>query len=392
MEDNNVKTVVAPNVGDAIVNNYLLAKLQVSVWSGKKTDKTATRELLADKGAVANAAAVVKNLLAGNDAKLKEAGAAYTRIRTWFYDRTVPWTTSSVGAMKGDRLIATADSINLFGEFAKLKKQAEDAKLEFLNEYEQAVNDVAQSLGGLYDASQYPHKSQISTMFGAELSVVPLPEATDFSRLTNVPAKLVTGLQDLYKRNMEVQMNNALSDVQGRLLSELKRMDTQLSKVAKGEKTRLFKSMVTNLKQLVGMARSVNFVDNAEIAAIADGIEKHLLAYEVDAYRDNATLAGSSAKMARKLAGLVENDEVWSVNNTSDVSNIDDDGSQEITATPQESTEAVSSVDDEPAPSVSPQVEEDQKFLASLLSDDDEEDEPTQETPDFDDDDFMFSV
>ena len=70
------------DIGEVLANNYMLAKLNVRIWSGRKTDKAASAELLADKGAVANAAAVVKQLLAGNDAKLKEAAAGYTRIRS----------------------------------------------------------------------------------------------------------------------------------------------------------------------------------------------------------------------------------------------------------------------------------------------------------------------
>jgi hypothetical protein len=395
------KTTVKDQVSQALANNFMLAKLHVRIWSGRKTDKDASAELLADKGAVANAAAVVKNLFAGKDASLKDTHAAYTRIRTWFYEHTAPWTTNTVGAMKGDRLIATVDSINFLSEFAKLKKQAEDAKDEFLAEYDQLVQDVAQSLGQLYDASQYPSKAQVATLFGAEMSLQPLPQTTDFKRLTNVPASLVEGLSDLYERNMEAQMNNALSDVQKRLLGELERMDTQLSKVAAGEKTRLFKSMVTNLKHLVGLTKSMNFTDNAEINTIADEIEKHLLAYEVDAYKDNAALARQTAERARLITKLVRDDDNWRVN---------DSDQSFSTADKEIDTQAVDSIDPEFTPTEEierePQnriVEDDQNFLASLTGEPDDvpedeigdkkEDEKKiqEETPDFDESEFMFN-
>ena len=392
------------NVSEALASNFMLAKLHVRIWSGRKTDKNASAELLADKGAVANAAAVVKNLFAGKDGSLKDTHAAYTRIRTWFYEHTVPWTTNNVGAMKGDRLIATVDSINFLGEFSKLKKDAEAVKQEFLNEYDQLVQDVSQGLGQLYDATQYPSKAEVATLFGAEMSLQPLPETTDFNRLTNVPASLVTGLSDLYERNMEAQMNNALSDVQKRLLGELERMDTQLSKVAKGEKTRLFKSMATNLKHLVGLARSMNFTNNAEITAIADGIEEHLLAYEVDAYKDNASLARQVAERARSIADRAKDSETWSIANDNSVhvsQSISDDDSQPVDSTDSEFTNADAGDD---GITDNPIVDGDQKFLASLMAgddddvvedevaDDNEEDEKKvqEPTPDFDESEFMF--
>jgi hypothetical protein len=401
MDENNV------NIGEVLANNYMLAKLNVRIWSGRKTDKAASMELLADKGAVANAAAVVKQLLAGNDAKLKETAAAYTRIRSFFYEATVPWTTASVGAMKGDRLISTAESINFLSDFAKLKNEASVVLNEFLQEYDSAVQASAVSLGALYDPSQYPHKAEIATLFGAEMCLNPLPEATDFDRLTNIPAKMAEGLKGLYERNMEAQMENALSDVQKRLLAELERMDTQLSKVAKGEKTRLFKSMVGNLKHLTGMTRSLNFANNPEIDGIADTIEQHLLAYEVDAYKDNAALARASAGIAKGLIERCENKDVWRVTN---------DGGDPVTppiveveAQPVDPIEPEFTNEEDTPPyigetSANPQLDEDQQFLASLMEkiepevdapevkEEEAEKKPevSEPTPDFDEDEIMF--
>lgn len=372
------------DIGTALSNNYMLAKLNVRIWSARKTDKTATAELLSNKGAVSNAASVVKHLLAGNEAKLKETAAAYTRIRTFFYEATVPWTTASVGAMKGDRLISTAESINFLGDFARLKNEATASLNEFLQEYDALVQNSSSSLGGLYDVSEYPTKAQVAVLFGAEMSLNPLPEATDFDRLTNIPASLAAGLKGLYEKNMEAQMENALSDVQKRLLGELERMDTQLSKVAAGEKTRLFKSMVTNLKHLTGMARSLNFTNNPEIEAIASHIETNLLGYEVDAYKDNVALARQSATVARHVIARVNNEDVWKV------------GSELPANETPALTDALVTVCDapnDPSPAavdpVKEQLEDDADFLTSLSTP--ITDDAVDPMADFDEDDIMFS-
>ena len=387
------------NLGDMLASNFLLATLNVRIWSGKKTDKNATQELLADKGAIANAASVVKSLLAGNDAKLKETAAAFTRIRTFFYENTSPWTTSSIGAMKGDRLVSTATSITFLGDFGRLKNEADNALNEFLNEYDKAVSNAAVSLGSLYDITQYPTKQQVATLFSANMDLRPVPESADFDRLTNVPAQLATGLKDLYERNVEKQMDNALSDVQKRLLSELERMDTQLSKVAAGEKTRLFKSMTGNLKHLVGMARSINFTDNSEIEEIANTIEEHLLAHEVDDYKDNMSLASHSVGVAQGVIKRMNEDGAWRVTNEADSSM-----STSIVESPQIVEETV---EDAPAPpgEANEQMEKDQEFLASLMNKIEDPSEKTPEveeeeaenmpitdptTPDFDPDDVLF--
>lgn len=382
------------DVSQALVNNYMLSSLVVRIWSGRKTDREASAELTANKNAVSNAASVVKNLFAGKDTELKDTHAAYTRIRTWFYSKTVPWTTASVGAMKGDRLIATVDSIDFMSEFARLKKDAEAVRDELLNKYDDLLAEVQLTQGDLYNPAHYPTKQQISQLFGAEMTLQPLPASTDFNRLSNLPAKLVAGLQDLYDRSLEAQMENALGDVQKRLIDELERMDVQLSKVARGEKTRLFKSMVGNLKHLVNLTRNMNFTGNAEIAAIADGIEEHLCAYEVDAYKDNAALARDSAEMARKIRKWVGEDEVWAINGGDP--SIDTDKESESQAIDSTDAEFTDTVEGDQVDTLT----DDQKFLASLAGDDDDdvvEDETAssqddEETPDFDEDAFLFGA
>ena len=373
------------NLGDMLTGNFLLASLNVRIWSGKKTDKNATQELLADKGAIANAASVVKSLLAGNDAKLKETAAAFTRIRSFFYENTSPWTTSSIGAMKGDRLVSTVTSITFLGDFARLKKEADNALIEFLNEYDKAVSNSALSLGALYDPAQYPTKQQVATLFSASMDLRPIPESADFDRLQNVPAELATGLKDLYERNVKKQMDNALSDVQKRLLLELERMDTQLSKVAAGEKTRLFKSMTGNLKHLVGMARSINFTQDPEIEAVAATIEKHLLTHEVDDYKDNAALARANAGIAKGIIKRAREGGAWSVTNVGLEEELDstvEPSSEEVEVT----VEAETTPGENVGAHVNEQIDEDQKFLASLM---DKIDDPEVGEPGKDDDKYV---
>ena len=389
------------NLGDMLAGNFLLATLNVRIWSGKKTDKNATQELLADKGAIANAASVVKSLLAGNDAKLKETAAAFTRIRTFFYENTSPWTTSSVGAMKGDRLVSTATSITFLGDFSRLKNDADKVLSEFLKEYDKAVANAALSLGALYDATQYPTKQQVAGLFSANMDLRPVPETADFDRLQNVPAELAKGLKDLYERSVEKQMDNALSDVQKRLLSELERMDTQLSKVVAGEKTRLFKSMTGNLKHLVGMARSINFTDNVEIEEIASTIEAHLLAHEVDDYKDNVSLARASVGVAQGVIKRMGSNANWRVT--------DEISEEETVSIVEPTSQEVETTTDEVAHQgdgdVNEQTVADQEFLAALrnkiedpgektaeVEEEEGEDKPpvSDTMPDFDPDDVMF--
>ncbi len=396
------------SLGELLAGSFLLAKLNVRLWSGRKTDLAASRELNADKGADANASRVVKTLLAGNDAKLKDCTSAYTRLRTFFYDHTSPWTTSSAGAKKGDRLIATADSIDFLTEYAAREKEADKALLAFVNDYDNAVQNAVTSQGALYDATHYPTKKAVASLFGSSLSLNPLPDGIDFDRISGVPAQFVVGLRSAYESNMESQLNVALQNVQFRILEELGRTQKQLSKIVAGEDTRLFKTMVTNLQHLVGMARSLNVADDDEIAEIADTIEKHLLSLEVSAYKDNVSLARANGNIAKGIEARI-NQGTWG--NANDIAEEETPSTVEASElanaiADKEITEAMTDSVEEEEP-VNEQLENDQEFLASLMDkigDPEEEKTPEVEeeeveetqpvsdpgTPDFDPDEVMF--
>ena len=390
------------SLGALLAGSFLLVKLTVRLWSGKKTDLEASRELNASKGADADASRVIKALLAGNNAKLKDCTSAYTRLRTFFYDQTSPWTTSSAGAKKGDRLVATAASIEFLTEFACREKEAVKARLAFVNDYDNAVKNAVGSQGALYDASHYPTKEAVAELFGSSLSMNPLPDGIDFDRIAGVPAEFVVGLKNAYESNQENQLSVALQDVQFRILEELERTQKQLSKVVAGEDTRLFKTMVTNLQHLVGMARSLNVAADNEITEIADTIEEHLLSLEVSSYKENVPLARANSNIAKGIETRI-NKGTWGSTNEI-VKEETNSITPEVTATATATTVVVEpEVEVEP---VNEQLEKDQEFLASLMTKIGDPDEKTPEveeeeveetqpiadpaTPDFDPDDVMF--
>jgi hypothetical protein len=282
-------------MSDILSANYMLASLTVRVWSGRKTDHDATEELLSSKGAMTNAASVIKSLLAGNDRELKDTQAAYSRIRTWFYAHSLPWTTQD-GGQRGDRIVGTMQAMAFLRDFARLKTEAEKSRDAFVDAYDAAVSNASISLGQLYNRDQYPTKDAVRHMFGATLDIAPMPAVTDFDRIA-IPGAMAEGLKGKYEMRAKAQVECAVSDLQQRVLEELERMATQLGKVAKGEKARLFQSLTGNMKTLAQLARTMGPLDPS-LNDLAERIEDELLRHEVAAYKDNAALAGKVAAAA----------------------------------------------------------------------------------------------
>jgi len=280
------------SVSEALSANYMQADLFVRIWQATKSDRDLSDELADAKGADRDSARVVKKLLTGNR-ELKDCVQAYTRVRTWFYANTL-----CMG--KGMYVVPVTNAMNFLSDFDKLKREANDAKQALIDSYDSAVEDAKRHLGNMFDASNYPNKHQLHGMFGCDLGIRPVPAVNDYDRLA-IPGKLAAGLKDLYSRAAESQVESAVTDLQQRMLDELDRMATQFGKVAKGEKTRLYKSLITNMQGLVALARGLHAIDDGRLSALADDIEGRLLANKLDDYRDNVPLASAAATAAAEL-------------------------------------------------------------------------------------------
>lgn len=301
----------ATELNDALASNYLLCDLQIKSWSGKRTDQEASAELLTAKNAVKDGGSFIKNLLASAGEELKTVHQHGASLRHFVYSKTLPWSVSAEGIKRGERLISSAMAMDFLQEFRGHKKEYDAAVLSLAAVWDLRVGQAMQSLGLLANAGDYPTATQIPEMFSVRVDMRPIPTVGDFTRL-NVPAALAKALGDRHAAVAQVQVSNAMNEMRDRMLEELQRIHKQMEKHGKGEKTRLYDTLITNMQGLVQMARNMNLTNNPMLAELADRIEQKLLTRPVDAYREDRAAAAVVADSARELATEAAMSEVWS--------------------------------------------------------------------------------
>lgn len=299
-------------LNDALSSNYLLVDFQLHSWGSNRTDKTASQEMIAQKGATKSSGKFVKNLLADADQELEAVHQAQNAIRALVYARTLPWSNATEGAKRGARLLAAKKSLEFLKELNECKQELDKAVAELMAVWDQRIAQAKANLGGLADmGDQYPSTAELPDRFGVSVELRPVPSLSDFSRV-NVPPDLAEALGQRYVQQNEAQANSALAELKKRLLKELQRMAKQLKARANGEKTRLYDSLVTNLQELVELARTMNVYGNPELTELADKIEKQLLQNPVEVYRNNTGHAATAADAAAKLAVDAAIEGIWS--------------------------------------------------------------------------------
>lgn len=365
-------------LGDALASNYMLAGLTVRNWQASKTDRAASHDLTISKGATEDAAKVVKKLLVGAEKELKDVQSAYTAIRTYFYENSLPWTVATAGAMKGDRLVSVQDSMQFLGTFASLKNYADQMLDDFVtNHYEPAKQQAKANLGQMWNEDEYPSGDEVRRMFGAHLSLRPMPALQDFDRLA-IPGKLANGLKELYERHTDVQIENAMTDLQGRIVTELARFITQMQKVEREEPTRMYASLHSNLQHLAKMCFNLNLRKAAALDDLSSGI-KELTDGDVADYKGNVSLARAARVMAERLLESAKRPETFGLDGDDVQPEVEEEKEVDIAAR-EELEESV----DELLAEAGITVEDSAEDVYNKLG---ESEEPT---PDFDEDEVFF--
>lgn len=284
-------------------------RVEVRKWSGKVTDKGLSRELESDKHARSGSLRTVKDLMAGANKELKAVNSALDSIRTYSYNHTLPWS-SSTDVLRGPRLIPVAQVQDYLKEYMRLVQVYDQAKQEFLDVYETRRQQAITNLGSAAKVTDYPTKDEIADRFSVDIDLGVVPAVADFSRMP-LPSDVAEHLGARMAQRQEVALKNAMNDLFTRVLEQVQRMATQLTKYSEEGNARLYKSLVGNIRDLCQLLAASNVAGDERLRELTERIDKSLCTHDVDVLKANPTTAGQVAKEATAIAQDIESIIEW---------------------------------------------------------------------------------
>lgn len=287
-------------IAEALASNFVLIDLTVRKWSGKSVDRKATEDTLAANHSVSGAGKFIKTAMAGADKELRQCSADFDAVRTYLYQHSLPYSPSA-GMNKGPRLVSTVQSMDVLKGINDRVAVATASINELLNVYDARRLEAMSNLGRLANAGDYPTGDVLRTMFGIHVDVLPVPSTGDFSR-TSIPADIAQALGQRMAKQQGAVMQAAITDLRKRVLTEVKRIATQLGKYGDGEKTRLYETLTSNIQGLVPLLIDSNVSGNTEIAELAQGIKEALCTHDIKAIKHSPALAAKIARKAETIA------------------------------------------------------------------------------------------
>jgi hypothetical protein len=212
-----------------------LVDLGIKVFTGRKKDVRASKELEALKKADPNVANVHKKLL-GNCPELDAIQKFVGNARNIHYAMTLPWSDM------GMRLLPTATFFKYKQQMSELEQEFYVLVNKFFDIYDDAVINAQTLLGDLYNPDNYPPVEMLQGKFAWRMNFTPLPSSGDFRvDMENEQAK---ALAEDYQKYYNTMFDKAIGSMMEKLVSYLANISERLD-YRDGEDKKVFRDTLT---------------------------------------------------------------------------------------------------------------------------------------------------
>ena len=262
----------------SISSSAVLARLNISVWTANKLDKTATSNVISSSGATDKAAQVHKNLMVGTHLR-KDIADFAAECRLWHNTWTLGWED------RGARLLPTS----LFMDY-KAQINVRRAKFtamvdSFCDNYDGHVQISRNYLGTLFSASDYPPVDEVRSKFGFSLVFNPVPESGHF--LLDIPAQELEETKRSCEQEIDTRLKEAMRGSWEKLHTMLTGMSEKLTEVDEDTKKRWHDSFVTNARDMCRMLTHLNITKDPELEKARRALEQVMAGADIDVIKDN---------------------------------------------------------------------------------------------------------
>jgi hypothetical protein len=291
-----------------IATSACLIDVNISLWAGRKRDKTTTAEVAAMKNAQSDkAASVIKNLLS-DDADLAKIKAYAQDMRMYVQKNTLSWNDA------GTRLLPTGLIFDVTTELDARIYQFDLLVQKFLAAYPVKISAAAFKLGSMFKREEFPTADQIARKFSARFVISPVPTSGDFR--IDVQNDTAEYLRKHYEKASNDRITSMLREPWERVYEQLthiqERMGAALEHDPDAEGTdkrrapKLYQSLVDNALDLAHALDKLNVANDPQLADCAARIRRLFDGVSMDKVRANKTRQADIKKEVDEMLSVFD--------------------------------------------------------------------------------------
>ena len=273
----------------------MLVSQKVSLWSARRHDKDASREVADTHGTqVERAGRYNKCLIDPKAITFKAIQQAADAARAFHYEQTLPW------VQNGAQILPSANYMAYMEGSGKLEARFNAAVRNFVDEFLDLKAAAKYDLNGLYKEDDYPTVSDLRRKYQYDVVVLPLPDAADFRvALADADAKII---RSRIERQVEEAVNLASRDLWERVHEIVNRYAHNLSK----PEGRFAASMVDDARALCALLPKLNLKGDGRLEQARIDIETKLAHVSADTLKLDPDVRAEVAGHAKQLSAQVQ--------------------------------------------------------------------------------------
>jgi hypothetical protein len=275
----------------SIASSAMLAELSISVWTGKKKDKSASDDVTRANNAAKGVAAVHKKLL-GDCAELDAVQKFAANVRSTHYASTLPWSDS------GLRLLPTARYFAYHKQMTALRDEFYRLVAIFLKAYDWEITQAQAKLGDLFNVREYPNTDELAKKFRFASTYIPLPETGDWR--VDMERETQDALRAQYAEAYAAQLKGAMDDIWHRLHDTLITLSRQLLVEDDGnggvKANRIYQSVFDRALDIIDMMETCNVTDDMNMQIMQRRLKAAFRGLNVESLKDDTQLRAETKR------------------------------------------------------------------------------------------------
>jgi hypothetical protein len=264
----------------------MLVNLGVSVWSARRLDPKATKEVAEKHNREIAIGRYNKKLLPGEARSYDDVCKWGAAIREFHYRQTMEYD------QLGVRLLPAGIYMDYTTKLREMQCGFSRAVENFLADYDALKYQAKEMLNGLYNETDYPSIENLRSRFGVRLKVLPFPDADQFG--VGLPEDEVLTIRASIDSQAQEAVDKAMRELWTRLYDVVSRMSERLARP-----DAIFRdSLVTNLREIVGLLPKLNFAEDQRLAEMCQKVADRLAIHDPDTLRHNPGTRADTARQA----------------------------------------------------------------------------------------------
>lgn len=288
----------------SIASSAMLGSLNISVWEGRKKDKSTEAEITASKGAASSRAASVHKHLLPESPALEAIKTLRGEARVWFNRVTLPWDDN------GNRVVTTKQYFEIINDIGNYEKRFNQLVSVFLTNYNTEISKQAFELGALFNRSDYPTVEWLRERFRFTFNVNPLPMSGHF--MVDINQEALKELRERCERDTQQRLQIAMQDAWNRIKEQVEwirdRMDAVLEhnpdtvdekktynedgtvksvEIVKKRRPKIHESMLDQGLELCSLLQDLNVTNDPKLTEARQMLERALVHVDIDSLKES---------------------------------------------------------------------------------------------------------